>query len=347
MVTSEQRAALQKAIDDLAGVGAMNASAKRILEPYLGGLKADATKFDAGNIKESGVWKTKSGYYRQKAEQIAKALKEEMDAAPQISDYALEESALYRGLADLATVEPSLGPMVAGVKGDFEARKRGARRAVLLSEIKSPSLTMARAQEIVAELKNLQPSEDRETSAFLARWEAALASATEVKKRIEDTRAAFEVAVASMNEENPKFPSALVTQVMETDAVANTFKKNAPAALTIPADTSRAMATMVEIFPSAFAKIKDRQFFAAKDAVDPLAQQAMTIGPKSVGAVSALQQSINEAIGRFMHLRDEANRFLENNNTSEALKKLEEAYAVLPTEEMKAQIDSLRNPKKN
>lgn len=344
LVTASQRAALQKAIDDLTAVAALNGSAKRLLDPYIGSLRDDAGKFDSGNVKEAGTWKTKSSFYRQKADQLVVALKAEMNAAPKIENYNLEESSLYTGLVELAKEEPSLRPTVMGMKTDLEARKRAVRRAALLNEIKASDLTMVRAQAIVAELKTLQPAEDREASGFLARWDAALAAASDVTKRIEDTRENFEKAVAAVDEANPKFPGALVTEVVEAATVADTFQKNAPPALKIPADTARAMNAMVTAVPDAYGKIKAKSLFEAKDLVDPLAAKAMTIGPKSVGAVSALQQTINDGIGSFTRLRDEANLFLSNKKPADALKKFEEAYAIIPTPEMKAQIDTLRKP---
>ncbi|MFZ4778163.1 MAG: hypothetical protein ACOYM3_22555, partial [Terrimicrobiaceae bacterium] len=82
IASPDQRAAIQKTIEEFVAISVKFPSSTRYLEKAVAPLQADAAKYDAGSVKEGGQWVLRSAYYKQKAAALADLLRPELMSAP-------------------------------------------------------------------------------------------------------------------------------------------------------------------------------------------------------------------------------------------------------------------------
>jgi len=343
--TAEQRAALQKTIDEFASLSAKFPSATRQLDKAAAPLKADAAKYDAGNVKDRGQWILRSVFYRQKATALADLLRPELIAAPRIKEVDLATNQYYLGLQDLAKAEPSVSGVIAGIRSFYQSLVRKADRDALLAQLNSPSLVFAQAADLVKQLKALQPGEDARANLFVQSWDTAVANAGKLTKQITDAQTQFEAAMPA-TADSIKAPAISPELSADLDALADAVRSfrsgSPPPAIAVPLQLADAMRTCGEKFPGLAKQIQAREFLDAKGVLDPLTSQADIIGPKTAKALSALQKKLAAEIEKFQALRNEGKLLAENDKIEEALKKYQAAFAIIPAKDVAAQIAALK-----
>lgn len=338
LVTAEQRQALQKAIDDFNEIARTFPSAARALDPSIKMLSAEAAKFDAGNVKIEGNWQPRTAYFRQKAAKLVELAN--ADIASSGGDFNLEVNQYYLGLLDLVKAEPSVKPQADAVKATFDMRSRKASRDALLSQLAAPSLTKAQAEPLVAKLRALSPAEDPASAAYLRNWDNAVAAAGDVTRVIEEARTAFET---DFKDGSTTVDAEAVQKVREASALLARFRAGSPpAAIKVPSDAADAMSAYIEEFPAVQKKMAEKMFFDAKEILDPIGVRIAAVGPNAAAAVRTVQRQIGEQIEKFSRLRDEAKLLADTQKNAEALKKYEEAYAVIPAPDVAAQMEALK-----
>lgn len=338
LVTAEQRQALQKAIDDFTEIGRTFPSAARPLDPSMKMLAAEAAKFDAGNVKIEGAWQPRAAYFRQKAASLVELANADIASAGE--DFNIEMNQYYLGLVDLARSEPSVKPQADAVKAKFDQRRRKIERDALLARLSAPGVTRDQAEPLVAKVRSLSPAEDAAAATFLRNWDTAVATAGELTRVIDEARTAFE---ADLKEGSTTVGDAAAQKAREASALLARFRAGSPpAAIKVPAEAADTMMACVEQLPVVQKRMAERLYFDAKEALDPISSRIAMIGPNSTAAVRAIQQKVTGEIERFSRLRDEAKLLADNKKTAEALKKYEEAYAVIPAPDVAAQIAALK-----
>lgn len=344
LMSKSQRAELQKVVEDFESISGRIPGARKMLEPSLAMLKADAAKYDAGNLKEDGVWTPRPAYYKKKAAALVELLRPELQLAKSAGDFDLESNQYFLGLQDLAIEEPTIQPMVESMRALHEVAKRKEARANLMGKLKAPGIEFSDAEALVTQLKTMKPEEDPAAAVFLKSWDSSVAAAGGVRAQIDATKTAFEAAMATPAEgEVPVVPDAVAEQVRVTAAAVDQFRAgNPPASVKIPSDISDAMAACVARLPSVRTQVKARQYLEAKTILDPLVESAPQIGPNTVAVLGVLQRSVTTQIERFRTLRDEAKMLADSDKIEAAIKKYEEAFATIPEKEIAAQIEALK-----
>jgi len=345
LTTAEQRAFLQKTVDDFAALSAKFPSATRQLDKAAAPLKADAAKYDAGNVKDGGQWLLRSVYYRQKATALADLLRPELIAAPRIKEVDLTMNQYYLGLQDLAKAEPSVSGVVEGIRSLYQSLARKADRDTLLNQLNSPTIGFDQAVDLVKQLKALQPGEDARANLFVQSWDTAIANAGKLTKQITDAQKQFEAAMP-VSVDSVKAPAISPELSANLDALADAVKSfrsgSPPPAIRVPLHLADAMRTCGEKFPGLAKQIQAREFLDAKSVLDPLTNQVDIIGPKTAKALSVLQKKLAAEIEKFQTLRNEGKMLAENDKIEEALKKYQAAFAIIPAKDVAAQIDALK-----
>jgi hypothetical protein len=345
LATAEQRVALQKTLDDFASLSSKFPAAARQLEKAAATLKADAAKYDSGNVKDGGQWLLRSAYYKQKAAILANLLRPELEAAPKIKDIDLTTNQYYLGLQDLAKAEPSVGPVLDSVRSIHQSLVRKADRAVLLNQLNSPTLGYDAAVDLVKQLKSLQPGEDARSNLFVQSWDTAVANAGQLTKLITDAQAQFERSMPAPDDSG-KLPAISPDLASNIDSLSDAVKAfragSPPSAIRVPLQLADAMISCGEKIPALAKQIQAREILDAKSELDPLSSQAGVIGPKVSKILAAVQKKLAADIEKFQALRNEAKMLAENDKIEEALKKYQEAYAIIPAKDVAAQIDSLK-----
>ncbi len=339
LVTIEQREALQKAVDDFTEIARTFPSAARPLDPSIKMLTAEAAKFDGANVKVEGAWQPRATYFRQKASKLVELAN--ADIASSGPDFNLEMNQYYLGLLDLARAEPSVKPQADAVKAAFDLRSRKNSRDGVLAQLAAPSVTRAQAEPLVAKLRTLSPAEDPAAAAYLRNWDNAVAAAGDVTRVIEEARTSFE---ADLKDGSTSVDAETAQKVREAAALLARFRAGAPpAAIKVPSDVADAMSAYIEEFPAVQKKISEKMFFDAKEIVDPISVRITAVGPYAAAAVRTVQRQIGEQIEKFSRLRDEAKLLADTKKSAEALRKYEEAYAVIPAPDVAAQMEVLKN----
>ncbi|MEI8311906.1 MAG: hypothetical protein WCH98_14250 [Verrucomicrobiota bacterium] len=345
LTTAEQRATLQKSIDEFAALSEKYPAAVRQLEKAAAPLKSDVAKYDAGNVKDDGQWTLRSAYYKQKATALADLLRPELVSAPRIKEVDLTANQYFLGLQDLAQAEPSVRTVVESVRALYDSLVRKSDREELLNQINSPVITFDQAVELVNKLKALQPREDARANLFVQSWDTAVANAGQLTKQITDTQAQFESSMPAPEDsaKPPVISPDLAVSLEKLAAAAKAFRSGSPpTAIRVPLQLADAMLACGEKFPALGKQIQAREFLDAKALIDPLTNQAGIIGPKTSKALAGIQKKLNGDIEKFQSLRNEGKMLAENDKIEAALKKYQQAYAIIPAKDVAAQIDALK-----
>jgi hypothetical protein len=308
-------------------------------------LKADAAKYDAGNIKENGQWILRTAYYQKQAAALADLIKPEIIAAPKIKDYDLSADNYFVSLQELARTEPSVRPILTGIQSLYDSLVRKAERADLLRQLNAGGITLEQASELVKKLKTLHPQEEASSTLFVQSWDAAMGKAADLTAQIHAVQVQFEASVAPGTAAAGSVsisPELAASLQQMSDSVRQFRAGSPPAVIRVPLALADAMLAFGDNLPVLERQIKARALFDAKAILDPLVRQAILIGPKTSASLVGIQKQVNGDVGKFLLLRDEAKMLADNDKIEEALKKYEEAYAIVPAKDVAAQIEALK-----
>lgn len=342
IASAPQREALQKTIDDFVAAGKRFPSAARPLGQAVAPLKSDAEKFDAGNIKAGGQWMSRSIYFQQKAGALADLLRPEILASPKIKDFDLSANQYFIGLKDLASSEPSVRAVIVGIQSLYDSMVRKQDRGELLRQLNAGGLTFEQAAELVKRLKSLQPQEDAAANLFVQSWDAATGKASQLTAQIIAVQGQFEASVPDASSAPAISPELLAAIGKMADAVRQYRSGSPPVAIQVPLQTADAMVALADNLPLLDKRIKARELLDAKAIMDPLLRQAGLIGPKTSLALAATQKKVNGDVDKFLILRNEAKMLADGDKIEEALKKYEQAYAIVADKEVATQIEALK-----
>jgi hypothetical protein len=345
ITSSAQRAALQKTIDDFAVAGRRFPSAASAVDQAVAPLKSDAEKFDAGSVKVNGQWISRAVYFQQKAGALADLLRPEILSAPKIKDFDLSADQYFIGLQELASSEPSVRPVIAGIQSLYDSMVRKQDRGELLRQLNAGGLTFEQAAELVKKLKTFQPQEDAAANLFVQSWDLATGKASQLTAQITAVQAEFEASVPAAVDATsapvltPELGAAIGKMA---DAVRQYRSGSPPAAIQVPLQTADAMVALADNLPVLDKRIKARELLDAKSIVDPLLRQADLIGPKTSATLAGIQKKVNGDVEKFLLLRNEAKMLADGDKIEEALKKYEQAYAIVAAKDVATQIEALK-----
>ncbi|MEI6032647.1 MAG: hypothetical protein WCS65_00020 [Verrucomicrobiae bacterium] len=349
ITTAGQRAALQKTLDEFAATTKKFPSAERLIGQAIDPLKADAAKYDEGNIKENGAWILRGVYSKTKAASLAALIKPEILAAPKIKDFDLATNHYFVGLKELSESEPSIRPIMAGVQSLYDSLVRKEERSIILQQLHSDSLSLDQAAALVAKLKTLCPQEEAAANLYIQSWDTATSKAEALTAQINEVQGRFETSVWQASASAPpSIAPELAASLQQMSESARQFRAGSPPPIIrVPLPLADAMSAFGENLPALAGQIKARELFEAKARLDLLVGQARLIGPKTSAALAEIRKQVNGDVGKFLVLRDEGKMLVDNQKFSEALKKYELAYEVVPSQEIAAQMDALKKQLNN
>jgi len=340
--SSEQRAALQKTMDEFAANAKRFPTAARLLDQALALLKSDAAKYDAGSIKENGQWVSRGAYFQKRAASLADLIKAEVLSAPKIKDFDLATNQYFIGLQNLAQSEPSVRPVLAGVQALYDSLVRKEARENLLRQLHAGGIPLDQASDLVKKLRTLSPQEDSNANLFLQSWDAATGKAAALTAQINEVQIQFESSMARVSGAPSITPELAASLQQMADSVKKFRAGSPPAIIHVPLQLADAMSAMADNLPVLAKQIKARELFDAKAILDSLVAQASLIGPKTSASLAGIQKQVTGDVSRFLVLRDEAKMLADNDKIEEALKKYQQAYEIVPTKEIAAQMEVLK-----
>lgn len=343
VITTEQREALRRSIEELELLSKKFPTAVRSLKTPLEHLRIDAEKYDSGYIKTDGQWIARTVYFKQKANALVEILTTELTSKKNLGKTHLESNQYFRGLLELANGEPSVQPLVESVRALYEQLVRKQRRADILGKLNAPNLTFSEAEILVKQLKSLRPAEDPESSKLVQNWDAAVARAEQLSKQVTELRASLEAEMATASGKPPMISPELSGRVQQVAEAVKQFCASSPSpVIRVPDALARAMNAYVQGLPLVVKQMEKRQYIEAKALLDPIIPQASLIGPDCASTMGGLQRKVTGEVEKFQSLRNEAKMLAEGDKLEEALKKYEEAFAVIPDKNIAAQIEALK-----
>jgi len=340
LVQKEQRAELQKIIEEYAALGAKYPSVSPLLEKPLAALSADAAKFDAGSVKEGGKWVVRAAFYKKKADDLVALVGMEITGAPKVRALNLSANQYYIGLEEIAGVEPSVKTQLESVRSLYETLRRKEERNELVEKLKAPDVTFENSELFVKTLKTLKPEEDTAVSRFLDEWDRSVERAAKLRERVGVLRVAFEQEMAAKTDTTQP---VVVSGDLATRACQITEElKGFPQAIPIPAPLVKAMAVCATSLPDIQKEMEAHGYFEAKSKIGEILNSARLVGPGTAAAVDLLQKKTTAEIEKFEALRDEAKVLQAGGKVKEALIKYREAWAVMPDKDVAARIAALK-----
>ena len=339
IVRAEQRAALQKMIDENKALCAKFPSAALQLEKPLAALGADAGKFDSGKVKNAGKWIDKTAFYKKKADDLVALAKTEITDSKKVRDLNLSSSQYYIGLQEMAEAEPSLKSQLDGVLAFYQRLCRTEERNELMEKLKSGNMPLEESEHCVKRLKALKPEEDPTVNQYLESMVRNVDKAARLSVRIQELQAAFEREMATKTD-------ATKPVVVSEDLAARTSQINIeinsiPQSLHPPVSLANAMDSCATALPEIQKEMDAQLYFDAKGSIVEIVSSSKLIGPFTAAAVSLLQKKTTSVLEKFEALRDEAKALKAGGKTKEAIAKYQEALAVVPDNDVTAQIDAL------
>lgn len=346
LVRAEQRAALQKRIDEYTALGAKFPAAGRPLEKFLTALRADAAKFDGGNVKDESGWVPKSVFYKKKADALAGLAVMDIKSAPKVRSLNLSLNQYFAGLEDLVGIEPSVKAQVDSVRALYERLRRKEERNELMEKLKSPNATFDNSLLYVATLKTLQPAEDPAVSRFLDLWDRSVKKAAKLSAQVAEVRTALEEEMAP-KAAPPKaavISADLVAGIQQAaEDLADFRKGNPPPVIEVPAPMVKALVACSAGLPDIRKEMDARRYYEAKFMLAEISGAASLVGPNTAAAADVFQQKATTEIRKFEALRGEGKALQDTGKKNEAVMKYREAWATMPDKDVAARIESLKN----
>jgi hypothetical protein len=343
--TADDRQKIQSMSDEVSKLESRYPATRAYVDSYARQIADTLQKYDGGQVEVAGQWVSKDSFARQKAQNLVNLLSDDITHAKPVSGFDLENDARFLQLQQLVDGQPTLQSYVDKVQALYKKQGRTEKRAALITQLNYPTTTRDKADALVAELRALQPDEDPNASAYLRSWDACLVSSVALNKQLASAQEAFEAAAVNIKPPtpNPSLPLDVTEQAEKAGNAVAAYKAAHPP-LQIPVDYD--LATGLSVASSGLSSLGSefilKQFFEAKATVDQISAVAKFIGPKTVAAVTTLQDYIAKQIIEFKNLQQEGKLLIKSKKPADAYAKYKDAYAIIQDPALKQEMDKLK-----
>jgi hypothetical protein len=138
-------------------------------------------------------------------------------------------------------------------------------------------------------------------------------------------------------------PADLATRIQDFTTRMKTYHAGTPpVGLPAPNQEAKALDAFATSWPQIASLMAAREFAAASRELSLLESQCKQIGENASIAVSALKVAATIEVDKFKKLKDEGQAALDSGNKVEAVKKFQEALAVMPDKEVEEKLAALQ-----
>jgi len=317
------------------------------LAPRARDVVALIERFDAGEVKVDGTWMPRRTYQDRQASSLADILAVEINKAEPATAFDLDGDYKFQTLEALAETSPAAKAIAAKIKTQHTTRVHAEKRKKILESLADPSLDVAAARRLVAELDGLAPGDDPRAQAELDRWRNADLEAGALAKLAGLLADRIEVLLAEVTDFS--VPPSLDPPTAEAaDALARRFRvfqqANPPPQLRTLAAKAEAVATTSTTLEKLGPLFQDKRFLDAKTLLDAAAARAPAVGPATARVITELQKLAAAQIELFSRAREDAATHESAGRPAEALAKYKEAYGMIPNAAVAQRIEALEAP---
>jgi hypothetical protein len=326
---------IKKAIADFRSLATSRPIAQALCMEMIKPLDEAVEKFESGQIKIEGVWKTKTEVASQEASSYETKLKQEFYAKnPAL--FELESNEYYIKLLELAKNDAPLSARLTVLKSEHERLRAREESKAIVSKLNDPELSSNDAALLIKRLKVISDP-DIEIRALIN--QAQLAETIDLQ--VNEARSLIEAQFAPPQnlEKAPVLSpdSRNVAQKLSQDFAE--FKSTSPpAAITVPVESIVAIRSLCEKLPAIASSLQARDYLAANTALAALVEPSGKIGPHTRELLVGVQTYTTTKVAGFTKLRDEAAALQKEGKSKPALAKYQEALAIMPSPEVSAEM---------
>ena len=336
---------IKKAVADFRALSKAYPIAKTFIDEMIKPLEEEVVKFESGQIKIEGVWKSKAEVVRQEVASYEAKLKQEFYANENPAVFELESNIYYTKLLEFAKNDPQLGSRLKALKTlktEHERLRAREESKAIVNKLNDPALS---SNDVALLIKRLKALSDPDSVIRGVLNQVDLAETIEIQAN--EGRALIEAQFAPPQDfEKPPVLSSEARNVAQKLAQSfEEFKSSAPpAAIKVPVEAVKAVILIYEKLPSISSSLQAKDYLAANTALAALVYPSGQIGPHTRGLMIGLQTLTTTKVASFTKLRDEAAALQKEGKSKPALAKYQEALAIMPSSQVSAEISRISQP---
>lgn len=332
---------IKKAIGDFRSLAKSLPASQDLCMEMIKPLDEAVAKFEAGEIKIDGVWKTKREVANQEVSSYETKLKQEFYAKnPAL--FELESNVYYIQLLELAKDDAALSARLTALKAEHQRLRAREESAAIVNKLNDPALSPNEAGLLIKRLKSL-PNPDSVIRSLINQVQLA----ETIDLQINEVRALMEAQFAPPQdfEKTPVLSPEARNAAQKLAQSFEEFKSSAPpAAIKVPVDTLTAVILIHEKLPSIASSLQSKDYLAANTALAALVEPSGKIGPHTRELLVGFQTLTTTKVASFTKLRDEAAALQKEGKSKPALAKYKEALAIMPSSQVSAEISRISQP---
>ena len=333
---------IKKAVADFRALSKAYPIAKTFIDEMIKPLEEEVVKFESGQIKIEGVWKSKAEVVRQELASYEVKLKQEFYANENPAVFELESNIYYTKLLEFAKNDPQLGSRLTALKTEHERLRAREESKAIVNKLNDPALT---SNDVALLIKRLKALSDPDSVIRGLLNQVQLAETIELQSN--EGRALIEAQFAPQQdfEKAPVLSPEARNVAQKLAQSFEEFKSSAPpAAIKVPVEAVKAVILIYEKLPSICSSLQAKDYLAANTALAALVDPSTKIGTHTRELIIGLQTLTTTKVASFTKLRDEAAALQKEGKSKPALAKYQEALAIMPSSQVSAEISRISQP---
>ena len=336
---------IKEAIADFRAVLNAHPIAKTFIDEMIKPLAADVAKYESGQIKIDGDWKTKIEVSHQDKTTCETKLKKEFFGAKNPARFDMESNLYYIKLLELSKGDPELLKRLAALKLEHQRLREQDENKEVLSKLNDATLSPNDVDLVIKRLKAL-PNPDVGIRSILNQAKQA----EEIESQVKELRAIIEAKFDSLQSPVPSWSSDDRYKVQKLSQEFDEFKSSAPpAAIHVPMVTIKAIILFDQRLDGIVSAVQGHKYLEVNTTIATLVDPSSKIGVHTQQWVAWLLTFTTTQVAAFTKYRTAAVTLQKEGKYEAALAKYQEALAVMPSPEVSAEmrlISTTQLPKK-
>ena len=336
---------IKKAVADFRDLSKAYPIAKTFIDEMINPLSSDVAKYESGQIKIDGDWKTKIEVSHQDKTTCETKLKKEFFGAKNPARFDMESNLYYIKLLEFSKGDPELSKRLAALKLEHQRLRAQDENKEVLSKLNDATLTSNDVDLVIKRL-NALPDPDAVVRSILNQAKQAEV----IESQVKELRAIIEAKFDSLQSPVPGWSLDDRNKVQKLSQEFDEFKSSAPpAAIHVPIVTIKAIILFDQRLDGIVSAVQEHKYLEVNTTIATLVDPSSKIGVHTQQWVAWLLTFTTTQVAAFTKYRTAAVTLQKEGKYEAALAKYQEALAVMPSPEVSAEmrlISTTQLPKK-
>ena len=336
---------IKKAVADFRDLSKAYPIAKTFIDEMINPLSSDVAKYESGQIKIDGDWKTKIEVSYQDKTACETKLKKEFFGAKNPARFDMESNLYYIKLLEFSKGDPELSKRLAALKLEHQRLRAQDENKEVLSKLNDATLSPNDVDLVIKRLKAL-PNPDVGIRSILNQAKQAEV----IESQVKELRAIIEAKFDSLQSPVPGWSLDDRNKVQKLSQEFDEFKSSAPpAAIHVPIVTIKAIILFDQRLDGIVSAVQEHKYLEVNTTIATLVDPSSKIGVHTQQWVAWLLTFTTTQVAAFTKYRTAAVTLQKEGKYEAALAKYQEALAVMPSPEVSAEmrlISTTQLPKK-